>query len=137
MPSIVRTSNNSPASNQLIVDFPSRSKLKSVRFATYCDVLLIEKDTSCREMRWYSEEEFTRFRKTMIRDEIKCSCAMRVMLASEQNKSAVEDFVFNNIIGLKHLISSDVLGRCQDIRNERKAMQELSVWNIKVEKEWK
>jgi hypothetical protein len=42
------------------------------------------------------------------------------MLASEQNKSAVEDFVFNSIIGLKHLISSDVLDRCQDIRNERK-----------------
>lgn len=73
------------------------------------------------EKRWYSEQDFTHFRKVMIRDAIECSFVIQNVLASEHDKrSVVEDFIINNCIGLEHLISRDVLGRCKDSRDERK-----------------
>lgn len=119
-----QASNVSPASNQLIVDFPSSSvpNLKSVRFVSYCEVKLIGYTSrSEMKMRWYSEQDFTRFRKALTRDAVQCSIVMRDVLADEHNRSSYKDFV-NYCIGLEPFISKDinVLARHQAIRDERK-----------------
>jgi hypothetical protein len=101
-----QASNVSPASNQLIVDFPSSSvpNLKSVRFVSYCEVKLIGYTSrSEMKMRWYSEQDFTRFRKALTRDAVQCSIVMRDVLADEHNRSSYKDFV-NYCIGLEPFI---------------------------------
>lgn len=109
----------------MIVDFPSSSlstlkeQLKSVRFAPFCDVKLVEY-TSSSEMRWYSEQDFSHFRKIMIRDAIRCSFAMQKVFANEHNRRASTRDLFIKCIGLEPLISRDVLARGQAIAVERK-----------------
>jgi hypothetical protein len=124
-----QASNTPPASNQLIVEFPSSSlstpsesatKLKSVRFVSYCDVKLVEY-TARSETRWYSEQDFIRFRKALIRDAVRCSILLRDILADEHDRVSYKDFA-TYCIGLEPLLSRDlnVLARHQAISGERK-----------------
>jgi hypothetical protein len=123
MTSNIQAPNTSPASSQLIIDFPSSQsapKLKSVRFVSYCDVKLVEY-TARSEMRWYSEQDFIRFRKSLIRDAVRCSILLRDILADEHDRVSYKDFA-TYCIGLEPLLSRDlnVLARHQAISGERK-----------------
>lgn len=118
---------NESSASALIVDFPSRAPMaRSVRFATRTEGQYIPYPTKEDIVaKSYCEEDYNRFKSTMIRDAVRYSHKIYGRDRTEPMDVKTSQHLLVRCVGIDHLISRDVQGCYHAIRDARKSHARL------------